>query len=174
MKKKSFTTLICLALMIGGTFFFFYAWNVSPLQKPCPFCNPTIIANQKFYEDDLVVALYTHKPIFPGHCLVIPKRHVERFDMLTDEEMIHIHQVIRKVHQAASKAFGTTAYLLIQKNGYEVGQTVPHLHFHYIPRQAGNSSIATFFGKMLIANIQAPLSSQAMQEVVQKMKEAME
>jgi diadenosine tetraphosphate (Ap4A) HIT family hydrolase len=63
---------------------------------PCAFCNPAILDYQQFYEDDLVIALYTHKPVMPGHCLIIPKRHVERFEMLSDEESLQIFRVIKK------------------------------------------------------------------------------
>ena len=42
----------------------------------CAFCKERVIEKQKFYEDDLVLALYSHKPIVSGHTLIIPKRHV--------------------------------------------------------------------------------------------------
>ncbi len=74
---------------------------------------------------------------------------------------------------AARKAFGTAPYLLLQKNGKEVGQSVPHLHFHYIPRKAGDSSIFLFIVKMWLSDIKKPLSSSEMQQAVRTMKKAM-
>ncbi len=139
----------------------------------CAFCDTTVLEYQKFYEDDLVVALYTHKPILEGHCLIIPKRHAERFEMLSDEEMVQVGRVIRKVDLAASKVFNTSSYLLLQKNGAEVGQTVPHVHFHYVPRQAGDDSTLKFIAKMFIANALSPIPSSEMEEIVERMKEAM-
>lgn len=62
----------------------------------CPFCDRAVIERQAFYEDDLVLALYDHKPIFPGHSLIIPKRHVERFEQLTEEEITQIGRAIKK------------------------------------------------------------------------------
>ncbi len=53
--------------------------------------------------------------------------------MLSDNEMMRIGQVIKKVHHAAEKVFGTSALFITAENGVEVGQTVPHIHFHYIP-----------------------------------------
>ncbi len=142
--------------------------------KECPFCNTSVLEYQKFYEDDLVLALYTYKPIMPGHCLVIPKRHVERFELLSDAEATQICRVIKKVNQAAEKAFGTSAYLLMQKNGREVGQTVPHVHFHYIPRKTGDDSTLKFIFKMFIVNLQKPIPPAEMEQAVAKMKAAME
>ena len=80
--------------------------------ESCAFCDEDVLNRQKFYEDDLVLALYTHKPILQGHCLIIPKRHVERFEMLTDEEITQIGRVIKKVNLAASEVFKTSFYLL--------------------------------------------------------------
>jgi diadenosine tetraphosphate (Ap4A) HIT family hydrolase len=105
---------------------------------------------------------------------VIPKRHGERFELLTDEEITQIGRTIRKVDQAVTKVFGTSSYLLLQKNGIEVGQSVPHAHVHYIPRKEGDSSAFGFVVKMFIANAKGPISSDEMQETVDKLKEALE
>lgn len=140
----------------------------------CPFCDHKVLDNQKFYEDDLVLVLYTHKPILPGHSLIIPKKHVERFEMLSEIEIMQIGQVIKKVNHAAEKVFGTSSYLLLQKNGKEVGQSVPHVHFHYIPRKTGDDSIIKFLIKMYLVNFGNPIKSTEMQEIVEKMKTAIE
>ncbi len=155
-------------LLVG--FVFLLSGSLRADQSYCAFCDPEVLHAQTFYEDDLVMALYTHKPIFPGHCLIIPKRHVERFEMLTEEEAARIYQVIKKVNLAAEEVFTTSSYLLLQKNGHEVGQTVPHVHFHYIPRQAGDDSAFKFMMRMVIANTQRPISAEEMAANVEKMK----
>jgi len=172
-KLLSLFTIILLCL-IGGSYFLFIKSSDHSLNNSCAFCDPAVLNNQKFYEDDLVLALYTHKPIFPGHCLIIPKRHVERFEMLTDAEITQIGRVIKKVNQAVMKVFGTSAYLLLQKNGPEVGQTVPHVHFHYVPRKAGDDSTIQFIVKMFIANVKQPISQDEMREIVEKLRQAIE
>lgn len=139
----------------------------------CAFCDAEVLERQKFYEDELVIALYTHKPVFPGHCLVIPKRHIERFEMVTDEEMVQMTRVIKRVNIAASKVFNTVSYLLLQKNGPEVGQSVPHVHFHYISREKGDDSALKFLARMYIINLQKPLPAIEMEEIVAEMREAM-
>lgn len=141
--------------------------------KYCPFCDPKVLAAQTFYEDDLVLALYTHKPILPGHCLIIPKKHIERFENLSDAEALQVTQVIKKVNRAVEKVFGTSSYLLLQKNGYEVGQTVPHIHFHYIPRKAGDDSVLKFLFLMYWKNMQKPMPYKEMQGAIENLREAM-
>ncbi len=140
----------------------------------CAFCDEEVLNRQKFYEDDRVIVLLTHKPAVPGHCLIISKRHVERFEMLTDEEIAQIGRVIKKVDQAAMQVFKTSSYILLQKNGQEVGQTVPHVHFHYIPRGTEDTSTLKIFVKMYFSSMQQPLSPAEMQNRVEEMRVAME
>jgi diadenosine tetraphosphate (Ap4A) HIT family hydrolase len=93
--------------------------------------------------------------------------------MLSDEEAARLCQVIKKVNVAVQKVFGTSAYLLLQKNGKEVFQTVPHVHFHFIPRKKEESSFVPFVAKILLAGILPPLSSSEMEENVSRLKCAM-
>lgn len=175
MRKKLSIFLILIVCIASGIYFF--SSKKSGRHFPpsyCAFCDPKVLAYQTFYEDDLVLALYTHKPMFPGHCLIIPKRHVERFEELSTEEITQMGQVIKKVNLAVMKVFETVSYLLIQKNGREAGQTVPHVHFHYVPRKAGDDSALKFIMQMYLANATGPISATEMQEVTDKLKEAME
>lgn len=139
----------------------------------CAFCLEAVLENQKFYEDDLVYALYTHRPIFEGHCLIIPKSHKERFEDLSEEEILQMARVINKVNSAVQKVFHTSSYLLLQKNGQEVGQTVPHVHIHYIPRSEGEGSVVKFFAAMILSNLGSPISKEQMKEKVTLLHEAM-
>lgn len=147
--------------------------SAKPSSEYCVFCDQKILDYQKFYEDDLVLGLCTHKPIEPGHCLIIPKRHVARFEQLSDEEITAMGHLIKKVDRAVSKAFGTSAYMLLQKNGAEVGQTVFHVHFHYIPRKADEKVGVQFLMKFFLEAFKSPVSEDEMHENVQKMIEAM-
>ena len=145
----------------------------SYLSADCPFCNEELLNRQKFYEDDLVIALYTHEPVLPSHFLIIPKRHVERLDNLSDAEMIQIFHTIKQVNQAAQKVFGTSAYLIHQKNGHEAGQTVPHVHFHLISKQPGDSSEFKFATNLIVNRIRGPISQEKMQPIITSMHAAM-
>jgi diadenosine tetraphosphate (Ap4A) HIT family hydrolase len=165
--------IVFLSLCVLGVGLYFLIPPAKLSKDYCAFCDPKVIEAQKFYEDDQVIALYTHKPVVPGHCLIIPKRHAERFEQVTDEETAAMTRVIRKVDQASGKVFHTSSYLLLQKNGVETGQTVPHVHFHYMPRQAGDISTVKFLLQLFIANHKKPIASSEMKEVCEKMKEAM-
>lgn len=167
MKKK--LTFIFLAL-VSITFALFLKYT--PMGDYCAFCNHQVKENQVIFEDSLVMVLYTHKPCTAGHSLIIPKRHVERFDELTDEEMLQIKSSIHRIHEASSKVFKTSSYLLLQKNGYQVGQSVPHVHFHYIPRKLDATFVLPFVFQFHWSGLKKPLSKEAMQPIIKALQEA--
>jgi diadenosine tetraphosphate (Ap4A) HIT family hydrolase len=168
-KKLVFFTLALCTLFLS----FYFIHRSSSSDTYCAFCDPKVIEAQKFYEDDVIIALYTHKPAMPGHCLIIPKRHVERFESMTDQENAHTYSAIKKINKAASRVFETSSYLLLQKNGRECGQSVPHVHFHYIPRKAGDDSVVKLIFKIWIADAKKPIDPSKMKEIVEKMEEAL-
>ena len=154
--------------MLWMALFFFASLTAS---EYCAFCDEEVLQRGVFYEDDCVRVLYTHRPIVPAHFLVIPKRHVERFEGLSTEEIAHMGVAIQKLHQSAAKVFSTSSYILLQKNGQEAGQTVPHVHFHYIARDS--NSVLTFAAQSYIANLFSPISQEKMEAMVCTMQEAM-
>ena len=174
MKRKLIFIFCILSLIFTAVSVISFPTPQIPLsERHCAFCDQSILATHTFYEDDLVMALCTHRPIFPGHCLVIPRRHVERFEELSDQELLQIGKIIRKVNTAAMKVYGTSSYLLLQKNGIEAGQSVPHVHVHYIPRPNGDTSTLKFFFNMLLADIGKPISADEMRTSTKKMRDAL-
>lgn len=71
------------------------------------------------------------------HILVVPKKHFETFETLDDVVMIDIMRHISSLGKVIMKKFG--AYNLIQNNGRNAEQTIPHVHFHLFPRIKGDS-----------------------------------
>ncbi|HSX38616.1 MAG TPA: HIT family protein [Chlamydiales bacterium] len=130
----------------------------------CAFCDPDILSRQIIYHDDQCSAILDYKPAVQGHMLIIPNRHVERFEDLTTKELIAIHSMIGKVNLAEQKIFGATGYLLMQKNGKEAGQSVPHVHFHYFPRNIHQSQLWLALW-IFIAHWQKPLSLEKMEDL---------
>lgn len=132
----------------------------------CPFCDPKVLLNQTIYEDDLSVILISFKPMMEGHSLIIPKRHVERYEELTEKEILSIHEMTKKLQSAIEETMGRRSYLLMQKNGTEVGQTVPHIHFHFIPRKENGGSPLTLFFSFLTAGLRPRLTVPEMQQTI--------
>lgn len=99
----------------------------------CPFCNPAILEKQGVYIDDELSILYCLTPATLGNLLVVPKRHMERFEQLTEKEMAAVQKAIQKIASVLPQAYGISEYVIIQKNGIQAGQSVLHSHFHVIP-----------------------------------------
>lgn len=135
--KKSLASLLVLAFLIWGAFQIDIQKNFT--KENCPFCNPSVLRTQMVYREPGCMALIDYKPAVEGHVLVIPERHVERFEDLTTEEVVGMHSLIRKIDRAEKEIFGATGYILLEKNGREAGQSVPHVHFHYLPTKVGDS-----------------------------------
>ncbi len=154
--KKSLALIFVLTALIWAGFQiapqkFFYRHN-------CPFCDRSIVESQSVSRENGTVALLNYKPAIEGHVLIIPERHVERFEDLTADELVQIHAMIAKVDQAERKMCGSTGYFLIQKNGIEAGQSVPHVHFHYFPMSTGSSKTWVAI-RIFIASWLKPLDS---------------
>ena len=46
------------------------------VENKCVFCNREPIRERIIWENDLFYSLFDAYPVSPGHCLIIPKRHV--------------------------------------------------------------------------------------------------
>ncbi|GAB4251178.1 MAG: HIT family protein [Thermoleophilia bacterium] len=80
-----------------------------------------------------VLVFLDHRPVFPGHCLVIPKVHVETFDDLPDDLLQPVFATARFVSRALQHGLGAEGSFTAVNN--RVSQSVPHLHVHVIPRR---------------------------------------
>ncbi len=89
-------------------------------------------------ESPAVLAFLDINPLAPGHTLVIPKREVARLDDLRPEEVAEVACAVATLAPRILAAVGTRDYNVLQNNGPASGQEVPHVHFHIIPRRAGD------------------------------------
>lgn len=160
MKKSLVILFLTLAALWAG---FSLDWGRGA-GGTCLFCDPSILSAQVVYQGKMGRILLNHKPAVPGHLLVIPSRHVERFEDLTGEEAAEMRDLIARVDKAEKRLFGATGYLLLQKNGKEAGQSVPHVHFHYFPRKAGDSKVFLIV-RMLTAPWMKPVAAKDLEKL---------
>lgn len=93
---------------------------------------------QRVFENEHVLAFLDIRPLADGHTLIVPKRTVERLEDLTPEEAAQLGRVLPMIARKVVAATGAEAYNVLQNNGVIAGQEVPHVHFHIIPRRAGD------------------------------------
>lgn len=85
------------------------------------------------YEDDNSVAFLDHRPLFPGHTLLVPREHIETFGELPTKLVgpyFEAAQLLSRAIESAMEAEGT----FVAMNN-RVSQSVPHLHVHIVPRR---------------------------------------
>lgn len=108
--------------------------------KDCIFCK--IAAGQipcnKIYEDENVLAFLDIGPLSDGHTLIIPKQHYTRMHECPPQVVACIGSVLPKVAGAVFNVLAPDGYNVLCNNGRASGQLVEHLHFHIIPRKAGD------------------------------------
>lgn len=93
------------------------------------------------YDDECVLAFLDHRPLLPGHVLVVPKQHVETLGDLPAGDIgpyfLAVQRLARAVEQAMH-ADGSFVAINIR-----ISQSVPHLHTHVVPRRKSDG----LFGK---------------------------
>ncbi len=92
------------------------------------------IDSHKIYEDDFVIAILDIGPLSEGHALVIPKEPAVTIDELSDNHAAALGRVLPRITRAIKKVTGASSINILQNNGKDAGQAVPHVHFHIIPR----------------------------------------
>ncbi len=110
---------------------------IVPMSKPaeCAFCR--IVAGETaaaiVMEDDDSLAFLDARPLFPGHCLLIPKRHYETLPDLPPELLRPLFGNAQILAAAMVAALGAEGSFVAVNN--KVSQSVPHLHVHIVPRR---------------------------------------
>lgn len=89
------------------------------------------------FEDELTLSFLDIMPATEGHTLVIPKEAAETIFDLSPEAAAATIKTTQKVAAAVKKAFAAPGIMLVQLNGAAAGQSIPHLHFHILPRAEG-------------------------------------
>ena len=83
-----------------------------------------------------VIAFLDHRPVFKGHVLVCPTRHVDTMLDLPAELVVPLFDACRRIAAAMTTALGAQGTFVAVNN--VVSQSVPHLHVHVVPRSKGD------------------------------------
>ncbi|KAG1828391.1 HIT-like domain-containing protein [Suillus variegatus] len=99
-------------------------------------CSPQLkLQDKQFYRTALSYAIVNLKPIVPGHVLVIPNRPVPRLTDLTTAELTSLITSVQNVGRVVERAYGGDALTVACQDGKAAGQSIPHVHFHIMPRK---------------------------------------
>lgn len=101
----------------------------------CIFCD---IAQHKredyvVWEDEKFMAFLDINPANPGHCMLIPKNHVDYFFNLDDELYYGLFRTAKKLSEPLRLAMNAKRIGIAV-----VGFDVPHAHLHLVPLHGSN------------------------------------
>lgn len=104
----------------------------------CLFCKIVRgeVSAHRVFEDDETFVFLDHRPLFPGHCLLVTKNHFEALGDLQAALLTRVFfnvQLIAGAVEAGMKAEGT--FVAVNNR---VSQSVPHFHVHIVPRRKGD------------------------------------
>ncbi|MBU4269301.1 HIT family protein [Candidatus Dependentiae bacterium] len=103
----------------------------------CIFCNKNNV--QILSESKLAYSIRDKFPVTTGHSLIITKRHVESFFDLTNNEILEINELLKKIKEEILQEDKTVTGFNVGVNiGLSAGQSVFHVHVHLIPRRLGD------------------------------------
>jgi histidine triad (HIT) family protein len=104
----------------------------------CLFCR--IVAGQlpahTVLDTDGVVAFLDRRPVFKGHVLLVPRRHVVTLPDLPAALRDPFLAAGQRLATAMVDGLGAQGSFVAMNN--TVSQSVPHLHLHVVPRTKGD------------------------------------
>jgi histidine triad (HIT) family protein len=100
----------------------------------CPFCKIVRSESQSYniFVDDITLAFLDKRPLFPGHCLLIPKSHYETLIDLPASLIAPLFQKAQLLAHAMEQGLQAEGTFVAINN--RISQSVPHLHIHIVPR----------------------------------------
>jgi histidine triad (HIT) family protein len=104
-------------------------------------------------DDGVVVAFLDRSPLFAGHTLVVPRRHVVTLPDLDPTEVGPFFERVRLLADVIPAALGAQGSFVAANN--IVSQSVPHLHVHVVPRTRGDGLRGFFWPRRRYADGEA-------------------
>ncbi len=101
----------------------------------CIFCKIVSgeISSKFLKETAHSVSLLDAYPLARGHTLVIPKKHHQKVQDMSDVENTDLFLLVSEMASKVDTMTGSSTLIAIH-NGKQAGQEIPHVHVHLVPR----------------------------------------
>jgi histidine triad (HIT) family protein len=121
------------------------------------------------FEDSDTLAFLDNRPLFPGHSLLIPRKHLETIWDLPDDLLATLFENARLLSQAVRDAMGAQGAFVAANN--VVSQSVPHFHVHLVPRNRKDGLRGFFWPRRKYeSEAHAAKSAEAVRAAVEKLR----
>ncbi len=121
----------------------------------CLFCGIAAgeTAADVVLETEDFVGFLDIRPLFPGHTLLVPRRHVVTLPDLPAELRDGFVEQQQRLASAMVEVLGAQGSFVAMNN--TVSQSVPHLHCHVVPRTKGDGLRGFFWPRTKYADGEA-------------------
>jgi histidine triad (HIT) family protein len=107
-------------------------------QPGCKFCDVVAGATEGriVLADEHSLAFLDHRPLFPGHSLLVPRDHYDTLPDLPEKILTELFLNAQVLARAMELGLGAEGSFVAINN--RVSQSVPHMHVHVVPRTRGD------------------------------------
>ena len=118
----------------------------------CLFCRIVDGAVPSFtvLDEPFVVGFLDTRPVFRGHVLLVPRIHVDTLPDLPRELLAPLMGAVQRTATAMVTGLGAQGSFVAANN--IVSQSVPHLHWHVVPRTKGDGLRGFFWPRTRYAS----------------------
>lgn len=140
---------------------------MSTTEERCPFCQIIRGEVQGYivFEDQVSLAFLDRRPLFPGHCLLVPKAHYSTLVDLPAGLIGPLFTNAQRLAGAVERGLSAEGTFVAINN--RISQSVPHLHIHIVPRRKKDGLKGFFWPR------QRYESEAAMLEIQQRLRSAL-
>lgn len=130
------------------------------MAESCVFCaiNQEPARAARVFEDEHSIAFLDHRPLFPGHVLVMPREHHETLGELPSRLLTPLFGAAQLLSRAVEQALGADGTFLAINN--KISQSVPHIHVHVVPRRRQDGLRGFFWPRVGYASPEAMTDTQ--------------
>jgi histidine triad (HIT) family protein len=106
--------------------------------ESCLFCKIIRgdVSAHKVFEDEHTLAFLDHRPLFPGHILLVPQAHLETLSDLPASLIEPFFSNVQLLATAVERGMNAEGTFVAANN--RISQSVPHFHVHVVPRRKGD------------------------------------
>jgi len=128
--------------------------------ESCKFCQIVRgeVRSHIVFEDGVTFAFLDHRPLFAGHCLLIPKEHYETLSDLPAAVVPALFSNVQLVARSVEEVLAADGSFVAINN--RVSQSVTHLHVHVVPRRKKDGLKGFFWPRQKYENEEAILKVQ--------------
>ena len=118
----------------------------------CVFCKCSVRCDEfVLYEGRNVFVMMNRYPYVSGHLMIIPSRHVGKYEELTQQERKEMFNLLETALKALREAMNPSGFNVGMNIGKAAGAGIEeHIHLHVIPRWEGDTNFMSVVGSVRV------------------------